>query len=133
MTDHADREKTVSERFAERAERSNVLLSATVERFGGGAATSHRVRDLSTRGMRVDRADGLARGATVLVTVGDLAAVGATVVWSEDGHAGLRFAEPVDPGRARARTAIRSLRDETAPGAPSSGWLPTLSSPYRRR
>ena len=77
-----------------RAERHRVMLGALIERFGHGGATRHRVRDLSTTGVRVDQAERLQRGATVLVTVGSLAAVGATVIWVEQGAAGLRFAHP---------------------------------------
>lgn len=57
----------------------SVMLSATVERFGGGGPTKHRVRDLSSGGVRIDQADALKAGATVLISVGVFVAVGATV------------------------------------------------------
>jgi hypothetical protein len=73
----------------ERAPRANVLLKAIIEQFGGAGTTSaHRVRDLSRSGMRIDQANVLRQGATVLVTVGALEAVGATVVWVADGRPG---------------------------------------------
>ena len=44
-----------------RAERHRVMLGALIERFGHGGATRHRVRDLSTTGVRVDQAERLQR------------------------------------------------------------------------
>lgn len=118
-----------------RAPRNSVFLSATVERFGGGAPTKHRVRDLSTGGVRIDQAANLQAGATVLVTVGALEAVGATVVWVRDGAAGLAFAHPVDPDAARAKAAV-APRPATRPSAagvvPTAGWVPNLQNPYRK-
>lgn len=120
-----------------RAPRHSVMLSATVERFGSARATKHRVRDLSTGGVRIDQAEALTAGATVLVTVGALEAVGATVVWVHEGSAGLKFAHPINPDDARAKTAIPS-RPPAAPArttgaaAPTAGWMPNLSNPYRK-
>lgn len=119
-----------------RAPRDSVMLSAIIERFGGGAPTRHRVRDLSSGGVRIDQAAALPVGATVLVTVGALEAVGATVVWVRDGAAGLRFATPIDPADARAKAAL-APRAKQEPSAadrpvPTAGWIPNLNSPYRR-
>lgn len=123
----------VSEPVA-RAPRHSVFLSATVQRFGNTAPTKHRVRDLSTGGVRIDQATGLQRGATVLVTVGALEAVGATVIWVRDGAAGLEFAEPIDPDAARAKAAVapRPATPRSAEAGPSAGWVPGLRNPYRR-
>jgi hypothetical protein len=119
-----------------RAPRNSVFLGATVERFGGGAPTRHRVRDLSTGGVRLDQATGLQAGATILVSVGALQAVAATVVWARDGQAGIKFAEPIDPDAARARAAVAprpAAYPSAAPsGAPSAGWIPALKNPYGR-
>ncbi len=122
---------------APRARRHSVFLNATVERFGGVEPTQHRVRDLSTGGVRIDRATNLQAGATVLVTVGALEAVGATVVWVREDTAGLKFAHPIDPDAARAKAAVapRSLaeRSRSAGAAvPTAGWIPNLNSPYRK-
>lgn len=119
-----------------RAPRHNVLLSALVERFGGAPATRHRVRDLSTGGVRIDQAGSIQAGATVLVTVGALEAVGATVVWVRDGWAGLKFAQPINPDDARAKTMIAprsaSVAPQEAPGAtPAAGWMRDLRDAYR--
>ncbi|CAN5218987.1 hypothetical protein BH10PSE15_BH10PSE15_06440 [soil metagenome] len=113
------------------------MLSATVTRFGGSEPTRHRVRDLSTGGLRIDQAAMLQVGATVLISVGALHAVGATVVWIENGSAGLRFAEPIDPDSARAKAAISPRPPATAPRkprgeGPTAGWIPDLSDPYRK-
>ena len=91
----------------ERSPRESVLLSAQISTFGGAAPTKHRIRDLSATGARVDQASMLSAGATVLVSVGLLEAVGATVVWVKDGVAGLKFAVTIDPDAARARAAVR--------------------------
>lgn len=122
----------------ERSQRHSVLLRARIEQFGSpGASTKHRVRDLSTGGVRIDGAGDLRAGATVLVTVGALESVGATVVWVKDGWAGLKFAELVDPDQARAKAAIAppragALTRKPAGAAPSAGWIADLDSPYRK-
>lgn len=89
----------------DRAPRRNVMLSALVETFQG-TSSCHRIRDVSTGGARIDNAGGLRPGATVLVTVGTLNAVAATVVWVRSSLAGLRFATQVDVSRATANTSI---------------------------
>lgn len=90
-----------------RAPRESVLLSASILQFGKDATTKHRVRDLSVTGVRIDQAAALQAGATVLVSVGILEAIGATVVWVRDGLAGLKFAQMIDPDAARARVVLR--------------------------
>ncbi|TPG03905.1 PilZ domain-containing protein [Sphingomonas oligophenolica] len=113
------------------------MLSATVERFGGGAPTKHRVRDLSPGGIRIDQATELRPGATVLIWVGILEAVGATVKWVAEGCAGLAFAEEIDPEHARARaSSVPRPVAATAPvqasaPAPGAGWITDMQSPYR--
>jgi hypothetical protein len=115
-----------------------VMLSATVERFGGRAPTKHRVRDLSAGGIRIDQAEALKVGATVLISVGALEAVGATVRWVADGSAGLAFAEQIDPEHARSRTVIaprgaaKPSSSHAAPPAPGAGWMADLRSPHRK-
>ncbi|WP_242154634.1 PilZ domain-containing protein [Sphingomonas sp. BAUL-RG-20F-R05-02] len=121
---------------AARDTRNSVMLSAIVEGFGGGKQTKHRVRDLSAGGARIDQAGALRKGATVLVSVGALQAVAATVVWVENGLAGLQFAKPVLPDDARAKTAIAprsASTEDVRPEGPTAGWLPDLNNPYRKR
>ena len=90
----------------DRMPRTIVLLSAKVEGFPHGATTIHRVRDLSTTGARIDGALTLVRGSTVLISIGSLKAVAATIIWVADGDAGLRFAHVIDADQARAKAFI---------------------------
>jgi transcriptional regulator GlxA family with amidase domain len=87
-----------------REPRQNVMLGAQICGFGARSRTQHRIRDLSRRGARIDQAGSLRVGATVLVSVGLLEEVGATVIWVEADLAGLRFADPIDPSLARSKT-----------------------------
>jgi hypothetical protein len=120
----------------ERPPRHSVMLSATVQRFGAGPPTKHRVRDLSPGGVRIDQAAALDVGATVLVTVGALQSVGATVVWVRNGLAGLKFASIIDPDDARAKAAIAPRvaggNAQEAGDAPTPGWGTLLKNPYRK-
>jgi hypothetical protein len=118
-----------------RAERHRVMLGALIERFGQAGATRHRVRDLSATGVRIDQAERLQRGATVLVTVGSLAAVGATIVWVEQGLAGLRFAQPINPDDARSKTFVAKPSAPTRPREEvlgAAGWLGHIRGAYDR-
>lgn len=123
-----------------RAKRTSVMLIALLEHFGKQAATSHRVRDLSAGGMRIDNAATLKAGATVLISIGALHAIGATVKWVHDGFAGLAFAEQIDLEDAQTKAVIapdraieptRSTIFKVAP-APTAGWIEEIRSPYRR-
>lgn len=127
---------------AERIPRANVMLSATVERFGGGQPSRHRIRDLSAGGVRIDQPGDLKVGATVIVTVGALDSVAATVKWLEQGQAGLAFATRVDPKRALAKAAItpkvagkqgQKLAVDRGKLVPTAGWTDALRNPYARR
>lgn len=140
MSDSADPPSTANmptDGRAMREPRDSVMLSAIVERFGSAMPTRHRIRDLSTGGVRIDQAAGLHVGATVLVSVGVLQAVGATVVWVRDGSAGLRFLEPINPDDARAKAAIaprpiNASQRELPPQSPTAGWVRGLNNPYRK-
>ena len=122
-----------------REARESVLLAAEVSRFGISNVTKHRLRDLSPHGARIDQADALRRGETILVTVGSLAAIGATVMWVANGAAGLKFFEPIDPDAARSKTFVKTSlpNRDPQPSRPSSqretqlaGWLAELESSY---
>jgi len=109
--------------LAPRQPRQNVLLGAEICGFGGGTPTKHRVRDLSSTGARVDRAGSLKVGSTVLVSVGVLDQVGATVVWVKDDSAGIKFAEPIDPEAARSKTLVAPAQKPAQDGGASAGWI----------
>lgn len=83
--------------------------------------------------MRIDEAGSIQRGSTVLVTVGSLQTVGATVVWVRGGFAGLNFAHAIDPDDAKAKVAV-TPRPVAPParGAPTAGWTHDLRNPYNR-
>lgn len=78
-TEHDD-EGASGYAFVPRATRSSVLLGAEICGFDPKPCTKHRIRDLSPTGARVDGAGSLREGATVLVSVGMLEAIGATVM-----------------------------------------------------
>lgn len=126
-----------AQEVAPRDQRANVMLIATIEHFGGQSTTTHRVRDLSPGGIRVDGAADLRAGATVLISVGALQTVSASVRWVREGAAGLAFAEQINPDEARAKVAMAPAetgRRQIAPAAPGlkAGWIKNLSNPYRK-
>jgi len=122
-----------------REPRESVLLAASVSRFGNPAVFQHRLRDVSPNGARLDKAAGLRRGETILISVGSLAAIGATVIWVDNGAAGVKFFETIDPNAARSKTFVKvaSASPDLAPTTPSAertaqltGWLANLESAY---
>lgn len=116
----------------ERAPRRSVFLNALVETFQG-TSTHHRVRDVSATGARIDRAEKLLVRSTVLITVGSLEAVAATVIWV-DSDAGIKFAQPIDVEEATARAALSKkplVRSDSVLPA-SAGWINDTRNPYRR-
>ena len=136
MTEGSDRTEVDDHAPAQREPRQSVLLSATLERFGSAETTKHRVRDLSPQGMRIEQAAGLQIGATVLVAVGQLEAVGSTIVWIKEGSAGVKFAKAIDPDQARGKAAVRPKahilpRLGKQRGA-TTGWVADLDNPYRK-
>ncbi len=128
-------EPAIRDSLTPRMPRQQVFLGAEVCGFGGGVPSKHRVKDLSASGARIDRAGTLRPGATVLVSVGVLKAVGATVIWVKDDLAGLRFAETIDPDAARSKAIIAPPKPRPAQmidrGA-TAGWVQNLDNPYRR-
>ncbi len=121
-----------------RSPRESVLLSAQISGFTAAPPTRHRVRDVSTTGARVDHAASLKVGSTVLVSVGTLEAVGATVIWVRDEMAGLRFAEPINPDAARSKAFVppRGHLDRAGgtsvwnPPRMAAGWAANMQNPY---
>lgn len=83
--------------------RESVFLTGIVTRFGQEEPTRHRVRNLSAHGACVDRASMLRPGQTVLVDVGVLEEVGATVAWVAGDLAGLKFAHAIRLESAKTR------------------------------
>jgi hypothetical protein len=133
-----------------RQQRASVMLMASIEQSGGGTATKHRIRDLSSGGIRIDNAAGLRSGELVLVTVGALEAVEATIVWVRADLAGLSFGEQVDPQDARKKPRVTSVAPKATADAlfpplpavknidkvfspPTAGWLGCMRDPYRAK
>lgn len=86
-----------------RESRESVFLSAVVTGFGTGGPTTHRARNLSSNGVCVDKPQSLRQGQTVVVSIGLLEEVGATVQWVEAALAGLKFAHPISIDAAKTR------------------------------
>jgi hypothetical protein len=122
------------------------MLTALVDRGRGGEVTRHRVRDLSSGGVRIDNAGGLQAGESVSVSVGALQAIAATVKWTRKDFAGLAFAEQVDPSDAHKKAAVAPAVyrtpiqagmakhadvGKTAPPL-TVGWLAEMRNPYKK-
>lgn len=99
---------------AAREIRESVLLAAEVSRFGKPAVTKHRLRNLSPNGAKLDKAVALRRGETILIAVGSLPAIGATVMWVDHGEAGVKFFETIDPATAMSKTIVKTTPSRRA-------------------
>ncbi|GAA0727804.1 PilZ domain-containing protein [Sphingomonas japonica] len=96
-----------------RERRESVFLKALVTRFGDPGATTHRVRNLSPNGACIDQAAMLRQRQTVLIDVGVLEEVGATIMWVTGDMAGLKFAHPI---------AIDAAKTRSKPAHVETGW-----------
>ena len=92
-----------------REARESVMLTAEVRRSGNPTTTKHLLRDLSSRGARLNNAGSFRAGETILVSVGDLQDASATIVWASNETAGLRFSEAIDPALARAKAIVKTF------------------------
>ena len=121
---------------AKRAPRLNVMLMATVQQARRTGPTTHRVRDLATRGARIDKAEKLRVGETIQISIGAAQAIAATVNWVRQGSAGLSFEDAVDINAARKHVAappkpIASPNVKVESIVPTAGWFSDLKDPYR--
>lgn len=103
-----------------REPRESVFLSAVVTGFGQPAPTMHRARNVSPNGVCIDRAEALRPGQTVVVDIGMLEEVGATIKWVAGALAGLRFAHPIPIEAAKTRPKPEHVRQGWAPARPRS-------------
>ncbi|SFP82675.1 PilZ domain-containing protein [Sphingomonas rubra] len=117
MTDHAPEAGT------ERDKRSGVILRAMID--VDGLVVERRVRNLSVRGACVDNDGDLIVGSTVLVTMGELEALVAEVMWAKPSLAGLRFHRSIDLEAAR-KPRGRGLKA-------GAGWMTDIDHAYRKR
>lgn len=98
-----------------------MFLSAVVTGFGRASPSKHRVRNVSSNGACIDQAEALRPGQTVVVDIGMLEAVGATVKWVEGALAGLKFAHPIRIDAAKSRPKPAHVQQGWN-RAPSSRW-----------
>lgn len=142
MSDHATHlncDGSTRGRLA-RTQRWSVMLIAVLEYPGGEAPTKHRVRDISLRGMRIDNAGGLQPNSSVLISVGALQAIRATVKWARHERAGLAFAEDINAEDARKKAAGAASATANVNQAttleplpvPTAGWVGEMRNPYRK-
>lgn len=111
---------------AERPRRDSVILNARIETNDG--VVECRVRNLSETGACVDDNGTLRPEDRVLVTMGMVHHVEATVRWTEGGRVGLQF-----EGAKIDIAAARRPRGTIAPASRNvAGWLDNMHSPYRR-
>jgi hypothetical protein len=111
----------------ERARRSSVMLKAEVA-TSLGVRTTHRVRNLSATGAQVDQAETIQSEAGVLLCLGTLDPIPATIIWTTGTRAGLAFADPIDVDDPRIKMA---LKGRSSVVAPSAGWAAKMVDRYR--
>ena len=97
-----------------RHERASMLLVAEI-RIAGGSPERAVVRNISAIGLMVEAETRRGEGETVSVLLGGLDWINATVVWKIGNRFGVRFDEPIDPGRVRRpiRSLVRSHEPAT--------------------
>ncbi|KQN71812.1 hypothetical protein ASE90_02270 [Sphingomonas sp. Leaf67] len=114
------------ESSVERPRRHSVILNARIETHG--QVVECRVRNLSETGTCIDNLADLAAGDRVLITMGTVHHVEATVRWVDNGRAGLHF-----EGVTVDIAAARRPRGTVVPASRTvAGWLDNIHSPYRR-
>jgi hypothetical protein len=108
----------------QRDKRNGVIIHAAVT--VDGRTTERRVRNLSLQGACIDHSGDLAEGTTLRLSMGTLADLRATVMWTRPQLAGLQFDRPIDLDAAR--------RPRAAAGASAkAGWMAEMNHAYRRQ
>ncbi len=110
----------------ERSRRDSVILNARIET--ADQVIECRVRNLSQTGACIDNVGNFRAGDRVLVTMGMVHHVEASVRWANGGRAGLHF-EGVEIDIAAAR---RPRGTVMAASRTVAGWLDNIHNPYRR-
>lgn len=105
-----------------REKRSGVIIRAVID-FGDWKVEK-RVRNLSEHGACVDNGGELTEAQRVHVSMGRLDDLTATVMWTRDNLAGLRFDQPVDLTAARAPRGA---------GTVQAGWMKDMYHAYRQK
>lgn len=107
----------------EREKRSSVIIRALITKVDGTTVDS-RVRNLSTTGACIDNDGGLDTDDVVRVEMGAIDDLKASIVWTRERLAGIRFDRPVNLDAAR--------RSRTAKATPQAGWIAGMNNAYRR-
>jgi hypothetical protein len=82
------------------AERETLILAAKLKR-PGNAAFVVTVRNLSAIGMMIESDVDLVVDEVLVAEIAGLGKVPGHIAWTQDNRAGMAFASPVDPAKAR--------------------------------
>lgn len=82
------------------AERETLVLAAKLKR-AGSAAFVVTVRNLSAIGMMIESDVALTVDEPMVAEIAGLGKVPGHIAWTQDNRAGMAFAAPVDPAKAR--------------------------------
>lgn len=82
------------------AERETLVLAAKLKR-PGSAAFAVTVRNLSAVGMMVESDVAMTVDDQMVAEIAGLGKIPGHIAWTQDNRAGMAFAAPVDPTRAR--------------------------------
>ncbi|MFG6282002.1 PilZ domain-containing protein [Sphingomonas sp. S6] len=105
-----------------REKRNSVIVRAIVM-TADGRSRERRVRNLSRHGACIEHDNDLSTGATVMLHMGSMPDLVATVRWVSDRLAGLSFNELIDLDEARKPRGVGVT--------PRAGWIADLNNPYR--
>ncbi len=108
----------------QREPRTSVMLGARIWSGRCIEPTTHRLLNISPKGACIAQATALSRGDMITIQIGSMDIIAASVAWSREGIAGLRFAELIDID------AARQSRIGGASGI-SAGWVSDLRDVYR--
>ena len=106
-----------------REKRNSVIVRAIVMTPDGKSRES-RVRNLSRHGACMEHHGDLTAGMTVMLHLGSMPDLMATVRWIGERLAGLSFAEDIDLDEARKPRGVGVV--------PRVGWIADLNNPYGR-
>lgn len=82
------------------AERETLILAAKLKR-AGSAAFAVTVRNLSSVGMMVESDVPMTVDEVLVAEIAGLGKVPGHIAWTQENRAGMAFAAPVDPAKAR--------------------------------
>lgn len=109
--------------ISSREKRNSVIVRALVE-TPDGRERERRVRNLSDRGACIEHDGELQAGMTLVLRMGAISDLYATVRWVSGRLAGLRFSETVNLDEAR--------KPRGAAIQPKVGWIVDINDAYRR-